>query len=334
MSKAFIAGCAGLELSEEESRFFRREKPWGFILFARNIDNPEQVLRLTSQMRECVRQKDAPILIDEEGGRVQRLGPPHWQSNPPGRKLGEIFEEDAARGRRAAWLLARLIAHDLHVVGINVDCLPVLDVPVEGMHDVIGDRAYSKDPKIVSEIGANVIEGLLAGGVLPIVKHMPGHGRAICDSHHDLPTVDTPLAELLETDFLPFKTLGHAKMAMTAHIVFSAIDADGPATTSKRMIEEIIRGKIGFDGLLMSDDISMHALSGDYSQRTYSAFAAGCDIVLHCNGLMDEMVAVADACPQLDGDGLMRANQALSQLTRPVPENLPQLREEFEKLIV
>lgn len=333
MSKAFIAGCAGLELSDEERRFFQREKPWGFIIFARNIDNREQVLRLTDEMRQCVGRQDAPVLIDEEGGRVQRLRPPHWVSNPPGRVLGDIYHHDKTKGRRAAWLLSRLIAHDLLEIGVNVDCLPVLDVPVAGAHDAIGDRAYSLDPDVVGDIGASVVEGLLAGGVLPIVKHMPGHGRAFCDSHHDLPRVATSIEELLETDFKPFMLLNKVAMAMSAHIVFEAIDADNPATNSKRMIEEFIRGKIGFDGLLMSDDVSMSALSGDYSQRTKSIFAAGCDIVLHCNGVMEEMAKVADATPELEGKALMRANTALSQLSRADGEDISTLRKEFDTLV-
>ncbi|MCF6322212.1 MAG: beta-N-acetylhexosaminidase, partial [Rhizobiaceae bacterium] len=312
--KAFIAGCTGTELSEEEVAFFREEQPWGFILFARNIEERQQVQRLTRQMRECVGRADAPILIDEEGGRVQRLRPPQWNSYPPGRKLGDLFVRDNTKGRRAAWLQARLIAHDLDEIGINVDCLPVLDVPVEGAHDAIGDRAYSLDPDVVGEIGKVVCEGLLAGGVLPIVKHMPGHGRAFCDSHFDLPRVDIDLETLLESDFKPFKHLNDAGMAMSAHIVFEAIDGDNPTTTSARLIEEIIRGKIGFDGLLMSDDISMQALCGDYSKRTKSTFAAGCDIVLHCNGLMEEMREVAEVTPVLAEKALERANRALAQL--------------------
>lgn len=332
-SKAFIAGCTGLELSPEEISFYKDEKPWGFIIFARNIESREQVLRLTDQMRECVGRGNAPVLIDEEGGRVQRLRPPEWVSNPAGRRLGQVYEKNDADGKRAAWLLSRLIAHDLVEIGVNVDCLPILDVPIEGVHDAIGDRAYSQNPDIVADIGASVIDGLLAGGVLPIVKHMPGHGRAISDSHFDLPKVCEPLDILLETDFKPFKALSHAKMAMTAHIVFEAIDCELPATTSARMIDDVIRGKIGFDGFLMSDDISMSALSGDYSQRTKSSFAAGCDLVLHCNGIMEEMVEVAAAAPELTGKALERADAALSELCTPGSENIIEFRAEFNRLI-
>ncbi len=332
-TKAFIAGCTGMELSEAEADFFRKEQPWGFIIFAHNIEDREQVSALTSQMRECVGRDDAPILIDEEGGRVQRLRPPHWLSNPPGQVLGKIYERDANDGKRAAWLLSRLIAHDLFEIGVNVDCLPILDVPVEGVSDAIGDRAYSRDVDIISEIGQSVVDGLMAGGVLPIVKHMPGHGRAICDSHFELPLVTETLEELIVSDFKPFKALNKVAMAMTAHIVFEAIDVNNPATTSTKMIDEIIRGTIGFDGLLMSDDISMEALSGDYVERTKSSFAAGCDIVLHCNGKMDEMLQVASATPELKGQALKRAQFALSQLKPADNQDIAALRTEFDRLV-
>ena len=332
-TKALIFGCAGLQLSEEEIHFFREHQPWGFILFGRNIESRQQVVQLTSQMRQCVGRDNAPILIDEEGGRVQRLRPPHWCSNPPGRLLGELYGKNQDRGKRAAWLQSRLIAHDLGEIGVNVDCLPVLDVPIAGAHDAIGDRAYSFDPDIVAIIGKAVIEGLLAGGVLPIVKHMPGHGRSFGDSHHELPRVDAGLEQLLATDFKPFAALNDAAMAMTAHIIFEAIDRDNPATTSPVLIKDIIRGHIGFDGLLMSDDVSMNALSGDYATRTQSIFAAGVDIVLHCNGLMDQMIEVAGVTPVLTGNALDRANLALSQLQRTQNVDVDGLRGEFDQLI-
>ena len=332
-AKAFIAGCTGLELSKVEKQFFEAERPWGFIIFARNIESREQVRTLTHQLRECVGRDDAPILIDEEGGRVQRLRPPHWCSNPPGRVLGDIHIQDTQKGKRAAWLMSRLIAHDLVEIGVNVDCLPVLDVPVVGVPDIIGDRAYSLDPDVVAEIGAAAADGLMAGGVLPIVKHMPGHGRAHCDSHFELPRVEASLDELIASDFKPFKALNKIAMAMTAHIVFEAIDKDKPATTSTRTVDEVIRGHIGFDGLLMSDDVSMQALSGDYRQRTQSSFGAGCDIVLHCNGLMEEMTQVASATPVLEGRALERANFALSQLKPASADDIDALRGEFDELV-
>ena len=328
-TKAVIFGCAGLELSETEIQFFQDVRPWGFILFARNIDNRDQVLHLTDQMRDCIGRGDFPILIDEEGGRVQRLRPPHWCLNPPGRDLGQLYEQDNKAGKRAAWLHSRLIANDLREIGVNVDCLPVLDVPVVGAHDAIGDRAYSRDPEVVTQIGAAVIEGLMAGGVLPIVKHMPGHGRAFNDSHYDLPRVMTSLEELIETDFKPFSNLNKVGMAMTAHIIFEAIDKDNPATTSNRLVEDIIRGHIGFDGLLMGDDVSMNALSGDYRQRTQSIFGAGVDIVLHCNGVMGEMSEVAAVTPILADKMLERADAALAGLKSFENGDMGSLREEW-----
>lgn len=330
--KAFIAGCKSTTLTQEEVDFFKDQKPWGFIIFARNIENREQVRALCSSMRECVGREDAPILIDEEGGRVQRLRPPNWISNPPGRALGKLYEQDAQMGKKAAWALSRLIAHDLCEIGVNVDCLPVLDIPVEGAHDVIGDRAYSSDPDTVAVLGECAANGLLAGGVLPIIKHIPGHGRSTCDSHHDLPRVDCDLETLKQVDFKPFKALNTMPMAMTAHIVYSAIDEEC-ATRSSKVIEEIIRGYIGFDGLLMSDDVSMKALSGDYAQRTKSCFDAGCDIVLHCNGLMEEMKAVANATLKLDSTALERAQNALSLLKKPDSEDLALLRKDFDARI-
>ena len=332
-TKALILGCAGLQLSDSELGFFREHQPWGFILFARNIDNREQVLRLTDQMRQCVGREDVPILIDQEGGRVQRLRPPNWYFYPPGCVLGQLYERDSKAGHRAAWLHSRLIANDLREIGVNVDCLPILDVPVAGAHDAIGDRAYSFDPEIVGNIGEAVVEGLLAGGVLSIIKHIPGHGRSFCDSHHDLPRVDTALEELLETDFKPFTKLNKVGMAMTAHIIFEAIDRHNPATTSAVLIEDIIRGKLGFDGLLMSDDVSMNALSGDYRTRTQSIFGAGVDIVLHCNGEMEQMSEVAAVTPHLAGKALDRANVALRPLKPADKAEIELLREEMEGLL-
>jgi beta-N-acetylhexosaminidase len=332
-TNALILGCAGHKLSDSELRFFRDHQPWGFILFARNIDSREQVLRLTDQMRECVGRQDVPILIDQEGGRVQRLRPPNWYIYPPGRVLGQLYERDSKAGQRAAWLHSRLIANDLREIGVNVDCLPILDVPIAGAHDAIGDRAYSFDPEVVGKIGEAVVEGLLAGGVLSIIKHIPGHGRSYCDSHHDLPRVDTALEELLETDFRPFTKLNKVGMAMTAHIIFEAIDKNNPATTSAVLIEDIIRGKLGFDGLLMSDDVSMNALSGDYRMRTQSIFGAGVDIVLHCNGEMEQMIEVAAVTPHLAGEALDRANAALRPLKPADKAEIKLLREEMEGLL-
>ena len=330
--KAFIAGVSALSLTTEEKQFFTAHQPWGFILFARNIADPEQVASLTAQMRSLTGRRNTPILIDQEGGRVQRLRPPHWPAYPSGRLLGEIFSRDPRQGRRAAFLQSRLMALDLTRIGVNVDCLPVLDVPVEGAHDVIGDRAYSHQPWEVAQIARAACEGLLAGGVLPVIKHIPGHGRAAADSHREMPVVNTDAAILGCTDFYPFMQLADMPMAMTAHVVYSGIDAANPATNSKLMIKKIMRGWLGFDGLLLSDDLSMQALSGDFSQRTKSAFAAGCDVVLHCNGVMEEMIAIAQATPELSGAAARRASQALSWLATPEALDEDHARDEFAGL--
>lgn len=315
-SKAMITGCAGKAFTVDEMAFMTREKPWGLILFARNIGMPEQIRALTAHFRLLVGRDDAPVFIDQEGGRVQRIREPITQSYPTGEAIGSVYRKDPETGKRAARTMSRLHAADLLPLGINADCLPVLDVPVQGAHDVIGDRAYGKDPETVAILGREAAEGLLEGGVLPVIKHIPGHGRAFADSHKALPVVDTPLAGLRAHDFPPFQALADLPMAMTAHVVYSAIDPGRPATTSPRVIEDIIRGEIGFDGLLMSDDVSMHALSGDFGTRTESIFGAGCDVVLHCNGVMDEMLAVAAETPVLTGSVAERADKALAMLSR------------------
>lgn len=332
-SKALILGAAGTVLSSEERAFFAAEAPWGFILFARNLSEPNQIRDLVAAMRESVGRPDAPVFIDQEGGRVQRLRPPLAGYYPPADTLGRIYAQDRDAAIRASWLMSRLHALDLIQYGVNADCLPVLDVPVEGAHDVIGDRAYAHDPQVVAALGAAAAEGLLAGGVMPVIKHIPGHGRAFSDSHHALPVVDAALDELRAHDFVPFKALRHAPAAMTAHVVYTTIDADNPATTSPRVIGEFIRGEIGFDGLLMSDDLSMKALSGDFGVRTRSALAAGCDIVLHCNGDMAEMKAIAKAAPALAGEAKTRAARALNALDKGAGAEYATLRQEFEGLI-
>src|SRR3954466_12773482 len=316
-SRAFITGVSGLELDAAEREFIRAERPWGFILFKRNVETPAQVLRLVQQMRESVGQADAPILIDQEGGRVQRLGPPHWPVYPPGAVFGTLYDIDHAAGLSAARLSARLIAADLLELGVTVDCLPLADLPVAGADAVIGNRAYGTEPGKVAAIARAVTEGLEQGGVLPVLKHIPGHGRATADTHFKLPVVDTSKDELERTDFAAFRPLADLPMAMTAHVVFSALDPAQPATTSATIIEQVIRGSIGFQGLLMSDDVSMNALAGSIAERTRAAFAAGCDMVLHCNGKLDEMREVARETPVLSGKALERAEQALA--SRKVP---------------
>lgn len=329
---ASIYGCEGTGLSEREARFFRDVRPWGFILFARNISDPEQVRRLVGELREAAGH-EAEILIDQEGGRVQRLAPPHWRGFPPGRWYGSIYERDAKAGLGAARLGAMLIASELRDLGITVDCLPVLDVPVPGAHDVIGDRAYADRPEPVSALGRAAAEGVLAGGVLPIVKHIPGHGRAGVDSHKSLPVVDTPAEELERIDFVPFRDLRDMPLAMTAHVVYSAIDPDRPATTSPVVIEKVIRGFIGFEGLLMSDDLSMEALSGTLAERARASLAAGCDLVLHCNGKMTEMEAIAAEVPILSSRASELTEKAVSlRKDALVSFDLDDARRQFDAL--
>jgi beta-N-acetylhexosaminidase len=315
---AFICGCRGLALAPDEIAFLRESDPWGLILFKRNIDSPGQVRALTKQFRNVVG-REAPVLVDQEGGRVQRLGPPHWPRYPPARRLGELYAEDPLRGLAAARWLARLIADDLYRVGITVDCLPVGDVPQPGSHDIIGDRAYASAPEAVALLARAAMAGLMEGGVLPVIKHIPGHGRAHADSHLSLPVVDASHEHLARSDFLPFAALADAPMAMTAHVVYSALDAEAPATLSAKIIGSVIRDEIGFDGLLMSDDLSMNALTGSLGQRTGSAIAAGCDMALHCNGDLAEMEAVAANAGRLAGPALARADAALASACPPRP---------------
>ncbi|MAN63427.1 MAG: beta-N-acetylhexosaminidase [Parvibaculum sp.] len=332
MTSSAIYGCLGLTLTEAEKRFFGESDPWGFIIFARNIDNPDQVRALTDEFRAVVGW-NAPILIDQEGGRVARLRPPHWRSYPPGRRYGDIYATSPSDGLTAARLGAQLIALELRDVGVDVDCLPVLDVPVPGAHDVIGDRAYGETPETVSALARAAMEGVLTGGVLPIIKHIPGHGRAGVDSHEKLPIVDTDRKTLSATDFAPFAALADAPLAMTAHVIYSAIDGANPATTSPTVISEIIRDEIGFSGALMSDDLSMKALGGSFEERTKASLDAGCDLVLHCNGDMEEMEAVAKEARTLSSTSLARADQALAMRTDPERVDLEDLIHRFSSLV-
>lgn len=312
-----IYGCSGTELTVDERGFFRDVHPWGFILFARNIGDRDQVRRLVRSMREIV--PDAPVLVDQEGGRVARLKPPQWRARPAARRFGDLFASQPEEAREAAYLNARLIAHDLTEVGITVDCVPVLDVPVGGASEVIGDRAFSTEPTAVIDLGRAVIEGMLEGGVLPVMKHMPGHGRASADTHFLLPRVPASAEQLSASDFVTFRSLNFCPMGMTAHVVYEAIDGQRPATISPKVIRDVIRGEIGFEGLLLTDDISMQALSGSIGARTRAALFAGCDIVVHCNGKMDEMSEVAAEAKPLGGASLKRAETALSH-AQPVEE--------------
>jgi beta-N-acetylhexosaminidase len=331
--RAFITGISGTTLNADERAFIAAERPWGFILFKRNVETPRQVAALADELKKCAGRDDAPILIDQEGGRVQRLGPPHWPVYPAGRLFGALYDEEPALGLRAASLSARLIAADLFELGIGVDCLPLADVPVAAADAVIGNRAYGTEPDKVAAIARAVTEGLQHGGILPVLKHIPGHGRATADSHLRLPTVDAARDELEKTDFAAFRPLADLPMAMTAHVVFSALDPVHPATTSATIIEQVIRRVIGFQGLLMSDDVSMNALSGSIAERTKAIFAAGCDMVLHCNGNFGEMCEVAAETPELSGKALQRAEQALASRRKPQPFDRVAARGELEALM-
>jgi beta-N-acetylhexosaminidase len=317
MRSRAIYGCSATGLSAAEKSFFREAQPWGFILFARNINEAGQVAALVRELRETVDDDKAPILIDQEGGRIARLKPPNWHARPPAARFGALHDTNPEIAREAVYLNARLIAHDLASLGINVDCLPVLDVPIPGAHDVIGDRAFSTDPATVITLGKAQIEGLIDGGVLPVMKHIPGHGRAAADSHLNLPRVAASAEKLSASDFVTFRSLDTCPIAMTAHVVYESIDPQRPATTSPKVIRDVIRGEIGFDGLLMSDDLSMKALDGPLSVRAKQALFAGCDLVLHCNGDIDEMREVASVVTKLRGPSLKRSEHALAQLSAP-----------------
>ncbi len=318
---AFISGCAGTVLSADELAFFREANPLGLILFKRNVDSVEQLRTLTNAFRDAVRRKNALVLVDQEGGRVQRMGPPnnYWRAYPAAAKFGQLYETNKAHALRAARNSARLMGQDLFEVGITVDCLPVLDVPQPDGSNVIGSRAYAKMPEKVASLGRAHVAGLMEAGVLPVMKHIPGHGRATVDSHLDLPTVRASRAELEEIDFPPFAAMADLPMAMTAHIIYTALDPANPATQSAIVIRDIIRGHIGFQGLLISDDLSMKALSGTMSEKTRKSLEAGCDVVLHCNGILDEMREVAAAAGPLHGKALKRAKWTLKMQRKPLP---------------
>jgi beta-N-acetylhexosaminidase len=329
MVKAFISGCAGPRLAPDETAFLAAEQPWGLILFRRNCVEPAQIRDLVAGFREAVGRPDAPVLIDQEGGRVQRLRPPAWPAYPPARAIGALAEADPAAAARAAWLQGRLIAADLAELGITIDCLPILDVVVPGVTEAIGDRSFGGDPARVAALGRAAADGVLAGGLLPVIKHMPGHGRATADSHLSLPAVDGGVDELAATDFAPFAALADLPIGMTGHIVFRAIDPERPATTSATVIRDIIRGRIRFDGLLVSDDVSMNALAGDYGERARAIHAAGCDLVLHCNGVIEEMRAIAGASPPLAGKSAERAARALAAIRPAAPLDRDAARREL-----
>ncbi len=327
LPRAAILGVSGTVLTPWEQAFFAETRPFGFILFGRNIESPEQVAALTAAMRDSVGRADAPVLVDQEGGRVQRLGPPHWRKMPPWGVFGALYARDALRAVRAAKVNARLMAHELAAVGIDTNCLPVLDVPQPGADGVIGDRAFSADLGCVIELGKAVVEGLLSGGVYPVIKHLPGHGRAPADSHLSLPRVGASLDALDKVDFAAFRAFGDAAFGMTAHVVYDALDPGRPATLSPVVIEDCIRKSLGFRGLLMSDDLSMKALDGPFEARTRAALEAGCDLVLHCNGDRVEMEAVMRVAKALDLPALDRWKAARATRMPPDPGYDPKAAE-------
>jgi beta-N-acetylhexosaminidase len=318
MALACIIDPAGERLTADEKAFFRAADPWAFILFARSCVSPEQMRALTSEMREAVG-REALIFIDQEGGRVQRLKPPVWPQFPPNSLYGKIHATDPARARDAAWLHHRLIAHELRAVGVDADCAPCLDLRIEGASSVIGDRAFSSDPDVIADLGQSAIAGLHAGGVASVIKHIPGHGRALVDSHHHLPVVDVG-RQALAQDFAPFRALNDAPMAMTAHVVFEAYDECQPVTLSASAIAGLIREELGFDGLLMTDDVSMKALTGTSQAKGAASIAAGCDVAMLCNATIEDRLAFVAGCPPLRGKALARAEAAEAVARKPVIE--------------
>jgi beta-N-acetylhexosaminidase len=310
MPKAMILGCQGLQLLASEREFFEEYQPLGFILFARNCESPAQTKELVEQLKSCVDHEQPFVLIDQEGGRVARLKPPHWRKSPAMSAFWELSEEQA---KKAIFANARLIAHELYELGINVNCAPVADLWIEGAHDIIGDRAFSKNLEHIGPRASQMAAGLLDGGVLPVLKHIPGHGRAMVDSHEDLPIVSEALETLEQTDFKPFHYLKDIPLGMTAHITYTALD-NQVATLSSKTID-YIRDEIGFDGLLMSDDVSMKALKGDLGELSQAILDAGCDLVLHCNGKMEEMQAVASTADTLTSEAKRRYKKAVDQLS-------------------
>lgn len=316
--KALIVGCSGPELTADERTFLRDVRPCGLILFARNCISPDQIRNLTADARDCAGE-DLLVLVDQEGGRVQRMGPPHWRNYPSARSYAELYLNNPNIALEAVHAVTRLMAADLVDVGINVDCAPVLDVPAPGAHEIIGDRAYGDTPEMIIALARVVADAFLEGSVLPVIKHIPGHGRARADSHKDLPVIDASLEQLEKIDFKPFAALNDLPMAMTAHVVLKALDEDAPASVSTLIMDEVIRNGIGFDGLVMCDDLDMAALSGTPSERAKAVIAAGCDVALHCSGKIEDMVQVAAAVPELSGKALERFEAALGNLKPPEP---------------
>jgi beta-N-acetylhexosaminidase len=314
--RAAIYGIAGEELSADERSFFKDADPAGYILFARNCASKEQLRSVTDDLRSIHGRDDVPILIDQEGGRVARMKPPVWPEFPRAGRFAELYQVSPMSAIEAARANAQAIAITLKESGINVNCLPLLDVRQPGANDIIGDRALGSEPMQVAALGRAVIEGMRAGGVVGVVKHMPGHGRSMADSHVELPVVRASEEEL-ETDLEPFRSLKWAPMGMTAHLVYTAWDPDRPGSLSKAIVGDIIRTRIGFDGWLMSDDLGMHALTGGFDERTRGVLAAGCDVALHCSGDMTEMIAVANGASEMSPKGRERLDRAMATIAEP-----------------
>ena len=332
--KPVIFGLSGQGLTDDERALFRACEPAGYILFKRNIEDRAQVRALTDEIRALHGREDVAILIDQEGGRVTRMKPPVWPEFPAGAAFDALYDVSAMTAIEAARNNAEAIALTLSEVGITVDCLPLLDVRVPETHPAIGDRAMGSDPMRVAALGRAVLDGLKAGGVVGVVKHMPGQGRAVVDSHHELPTVSVSKDEL-EQDFAPFRSLNWAPMGMTSHIVYKAYDSERPSTMSPIIIDQVIRGEIGFDGLLMSDDLDMNALSGDVPSRAVDCVAAGCDLALNCWGRFDEMVAIAERLPDITLRARQRLDAAMASI-KPVDfvaERLSELMAKRDELL-
>ncbi len=330
---ALITGIKGIKLGAAERRFIEKYNPYGFILFKRNCETPQQIKELTAELRAACNRKTAPVLIDQEGGRVARLRGEPYAPLPPMRVFGDLYKKNKARAKKALTLNVQIIAAELLALGINVDCIPVLDIPVRGADNIIGDRAFSRDPAIVSELGRVAVDAAVAAGLTPIIKHIPGHGRAMCDSHLDLPTVTTPLKTLAATDFVPFAALHDAPWAMLAHVVFTALDDQNPASLSPAVIN-YIRNVIGFDGVLIGDDLSMKALKGSYTARAAKTLAAGADLALHCNGNLSQMEKAAAGCHEITAKTAKRLSAAQSKLGRPQSSKIPELLAARDKLLL
>jgi len=331
--RAFISGCAGTVVTDDEARFFAEFNPWGLILFKRNCEAPEQIRSLIASYRKAVDRPDAPVFVDQEGGRVQRIGPPVWRKYPEARKFGNLYQINPSLALRAARNIGRLMASELYDLGFTSSCLPVLDVPQSDSHDVIGNRAYDTRQERIIILANAHIAGLMEGGILPVMKHVPGHGRALVDSHHDLPMVTASRHDLEHSDFVPFTALADLPMAMTAHVIYHAIDAQNPATLSRKIVRHVIRKVIGFNGLLITDDLSMKALSGSFAQKSQMAYDAGVDMLLHCNGVMAEMREVGLAATELSPKTARRAKAALKLRRKPQPFDEKQAVDDLEALM-